>query len=102
MLAGELYDPRDPQLSAARRRARLLCKALNDTRDGQPEERARLSRALIPAAGRGIWSGPPFYCGYGSQITLGDQVFFHCNGAVPAVAPVRIGSGGLVGPAVQI
>src|SRR5690349_18577810 len=52
MLSGELYDPLDPQLSAERRRARLLCKALNDTRDDQQEERARLLKELIPAAGR--------------------------------------------------
>ena len=35
MLRGELYDPRDPQLSRERRRARLLFKALNDTNDEQ-------------------------------------------------------------------
>lgn len=33
MLAGELYDPLDPELVAARERARDLCRALNDTRD---------------------------------------------------------------------
>lgn len=52
MLGGELYDPLDPQLSAERRRARLLFKALNDTRDDQLDERARLIRVLIPAAPR--------------------------------------------------
>jgi maltose O-acetyltransferase len=102
MLGGELYDPLDPQLSAERRRARLLCKALNDTRDDQQEERARLIRALIPASGRDIWIEPPFYCDYGSHITLGDKVFFNFNCVVLDVAPVRIGSGVLVGPAVQI
>jgi maltose O-acetyltransferase len=35
MLAGELYDPRDPRLSAERRRARLLIKALNDSGDDE-------------------------------------------------------------------
>jgi maltose O-acetyltransferase len=54
MLAGELYDPLDPQLSDERRRARLLFKALNDTRDDQQEERTRLVKALIPALGRDI------------------------------------------------
>jgi Maltose acetyltransferase hexapeptide capping motif len=49
MLGGERYDPLDPQLAAERPRARLLFKALNDTRDDQPDERARLIRALIPA-----------------------------------------------------
>ena len=33
MLGGELYDPLDPQLTAERRRARLIFHALNDTRD---------------------------------------------------------------------
>ena len=44
MLGGGLYDPLDPQLSAERRRARLLFKALNDTDDTQQEERARVIR----------------------------------------------------------
>jgi maltose O-acetyltransferase len=102
MLAGELYDPLDPQLSAERRRARLLFKALNETADDQPVERARLVRELIPAAGEGVWIEPPFYCDYGSNITLGDRVFFNFNCVVLDVAPVLIGSGVLFGPAAQI
>jgi maltose O-acetyltransferase len=102
MVSGDLYDPLDPQLTAERRRARLLFKALNDTREDQQEERARLIRELIPAAGQGIWIAPPFYCDYGSNIMLGDKVFFNFNCVVLDVAPVRIGSGVLCGTAVQI
>jgi len=102
MLGGERYDPLDPQLSAERRRARLLFKALNDTCDDQQEERARLIKELIPRSGQGVWIEPPFYCDYGSNITLGDQVFFNFNCVVLDVAPVRIGSGVLIGPAMQI
>jgi maltose O-acetyltransferase len=102
MLAGELYDPRDAQLSAERRRARLLLKALNDTRDDQVDERARLLRELIPAQGTDTWIEPPFYCDYGSNIVLGDRVFFNFNCVVLDVAEVRIGSGVLFGPSVQI
>lgn len=102
MLAGELYDARDTQLSAERRRARLLLKAFNDTRDDQPEERARLLKELIPAAGVELWVEPPFYCDYGSNITLGDKVFFNFNCVILDVTPVVIGSGVLFGPAVQI
>ncbi len=102
MLAGEPYDPLDPQLAAERRRARLLFKALNDTRDDQQEERARLVKELIPGAGAGVWIEPPFYCDYGTNITLGDKVFFNFNCVVLDVAPVRIGSGTLFGPAAQI
>jgi maltose O-acetyltransferase len=102
MLAGDLYDPLDPQLVVERRRARLLTKALNDTRDDQQEERARLIRTLIPASGRDTWIEPPFYCDYGHNITLGDRVFFNFNCVVLDVAPVSIGSRVLFAPAVQI
>ena len=102
MLAGELYDPLDPELAAWRRRARLLFKALNDTRDDQQEERARLLKKLIPASGEAVWIEPPFYCDYGTNITLGDRVFFNFNCVVLDVAQVRVGSGVLFGPAVQI
>ena len=54
MLDGELYDPLDVQLTAERRRARLLIKALNDTSEDQQQERALLIRELIPASGSGI------------------------------------------------
>lgn len=102
MISGELYNPLDAELSDERRHARLLCKALNETADDQPQERARLIRELIPASGRDIWIEPPFYCDYGSNITLGDKVFFNFNCVVLDVAPVLIGSGVLFGPAVQI
>jgi maltose O-acetyltransferase len=102
MLSGELYNPLDSQLSAERRRARLLFKALNDTNDEQQDERARLIRELIPNAGAEIWIEPPFYCDYGTNITLGDKVFFNFNCVVLDAAPIRIGSGVLFGPAVQI
>ncbi len=102
MLAGELYDPLDRQLCDERRRARLLLKAFNDTRDDQIEERARLVRELIPTAGPGGWIEPPFYCDYGSNICLAGKVYFNFNCVVLDVAPVRIGSGVLFGPAVQL
>ncbi|HET6282048.1 MAG TPA: sugar O-acetyltransferase [Polyangia bacterium] len=102
MLAGQLYDPADPQLAVERRRARLLFKAFNDTRDDQRQERARLLRELIPAAGQGVAIEPPFYCDYGGNISLGDRVFFNFNCVVLDVAAVSIGSGVLIGPAVQI
>lgn len=102
MLRGELYDPLDPQLLGDRRRARLLLKALNDTNDEQQEERNRIIKELIPAIGQGILIEPPFYCDYGSNITLGNRVYFNFNCVVLDVAPVEIGSDVLFGPTVQI
>lgn len=102
MLAGELYDPLDAQLCLERRQARLLVKQLNDSRDDQPEARSLLIEALLPHAGAGPWIEPPFQCDYGSNIRLGDQVFFNFNCVVLDVAPVTIGSRVLFGPGVQL
>lgn len=102
MLAGEPYDPLDPQLCDERRRARLLCKDLNQTRDDEQLERARILRQLIPAAGDELWIEPPFYCDYGGNISIGQKVFFNFNCVILDVAPVVIGSRTMFGPAVQI
>jgi len=102
MLAGELYDPLDPELVAARERSRDLCQALNVTREGQHEERRRILRELFGEGGDTVWMQPPFFCDYGSNVALGERVFFNFNCVVLDVCPVRIGSFTLFGPAVQI
>ncbi|KAA9340927.1 sugar O-acetyltransferase [Adhaeribacter soli] len=102
MLAGEMYDPLDKQLSEERLQARLLIKELNDSREDQTEERSRILKALIPHAGPGLWLQPPFYCDYGSNMVIGEKVFFNFNCVVLDVMQVRIGSRTLFGPNVQI
>ncbi len=102
MLGGELYDPLDPELVAERRRARLLLHEYNATRDDQPGDRDRLLRELIPRQGERLWIEPPFHCDYGGNLALGDRVYFNFDCVVLDVAPIRIGSRVLVGPAVQI
>src|SRR5690606_20093598 len=102
MLAGELYDPMDPELAAGRVRARNLCHALNATRDAEHEERRRILRELFGAGGDSVWMQPPFFCDYGSNIELGERVFFNFNCVVLDVCPVRIGSYTMFGPAAQV
>lgn len=102
MLAGEPYDPFDPQLVADRARARDLCQALNATREADVDERRRLLTALFARGGDTVWMQPPFFCDYGSNIELGERVFFNFNCVVLDVCPVRIGGFTLFGPAVQI
>lgn len=102
MLAGELYDATDEQLANERLKTRLLIKALNDTREDEVEERNRILKELIPNAGEGLWLQPPFYCDYGSNIELGEKVFFNFNCVVLDVMKVTIGSRTLFGPNVQV
>lgn len=102
MLAGELYDPANAELVAARKRARDLCAALNASPEAAQEERRCILRELFGAGGDSVWVQPPFFCDYGSNIELGERVFFNFNCVVLDVCPVRIGSFTLFGPGVQI
>lgn len=100
MLLGELYDPSDPVLVEARARARARTRAFNAQED--PGQAEALLRALIPDAGARVFVEPPFHCDYGTNIHLGDDVYFNFNAVVLDVCPVHIGSRVLFGPAVQI
>lgn len=102
MLAGGLYDPMDPELVAARARARDLCQTLNATREAEQEERRRILCDLFGAGGDSVWLQPPFFCDYGCNIELGERVFFNFNCVVLDVCRVSIGGFSLFGPAVQI
>src|SRR3954454_15303104 len=102
MLAGELYDPLDPELVAARDRARDLCQDLNATREKDQEARRRILTSLFGKGGASVWMQPPFYCDYGSNILLGERGFFNFNCIVLDVCRVTIGDYTLFGPAVQI
>jgi maltose O-acetyltransferase len=102
MLAGELYDPFDPELIRARDRARDLCRDLNATGENEQAARRRILRELFGKGGESVWMQPPFYCDYGSNILLGERVFFNFNCVVLDVCQVKIGDFTLFGPAVQI
>jgi maltose O-acetyltransferase len=102
MRAGELYDPRDPELVRAQHRARDLCRALNATRAGEESQRRQILQELFGAGGDSVQIQPPFFCDYGSNILLGERVFFNFNCVVLDVCPVRIGDYTLFGPSVQV
>ncbi len=102
MLAGELYDSTDPQLVAERRHARDLTRAFNNTSAGDGPQRKQILAELMGAMGKHAMIEPPFYCDYGYNIHLGDNVFFNFNCVVLDVMRVEIGSNTMFGPNVQI
>lgn len=102
MLAGELYDALDPELVEARERARDLCHDLNATREREQAVRRRIVSELLGGGGDSVWMQPPFYCDYGSNIYLGERVYFNFNCVVLDVCEVKIGDFTFFGPAVQI
>jgi maltose O-acetyltransferase len=102
MLSGELYNALDDELSKERLNARLLIKELNDSRENESAKRVEIIKKLIPNSGDNLWLQPPFYCDYGTNMIIGDSVFFNFNCIVLDVALVTIGHRTKFGPNVQI
>ncbi len=102
MLAGELYDPLDAELAGLRTRARELCQVLAATREVDQQERRRVLVDLFGSGGDTVGMQPPFHCDYGSNIHLGEKVFFNFGCVLLDVCEIRIGSFTLFGPGVQI
>jgi maltose O-acetyltransferase len=102
MLAGELYNALDPQLLSERDRVRDLCQVLNATREGDRELRRDLILKIFGKGGDTAWLQPPFFCDYGSNIELGERVFFNCNCTVLDVCKITIGDFSQFGSGVQI
>lgn len=102
MLNGELYDPLDQELVEARERVRDLFHELNLTRERDHERRRQILKDLFGQGGDTANVQPPFYCDYGSNIFLGERVYFNFNCVVLDVCKVTIGSFTLFAPNVQI
>jgi maltose O-acetyltransferase len=79
-----------------------LCQDLNATRERDQETRRSILKELFGRGGESVWMQPPFFCDYGSNILLGERVFFNFNCVVLDVCRVVIGDYTLFGPAVQI
>ncbi len=101
MLAGELYNAADPELSAARLRARELVRQLGATPPDDLAQRQALTSDLVGAT-TDAWIEPPFACDYGTNIHFGQRVFLNFNCVILDVAPVCIGDFTLFGPGVQL
>lgn len=102
MLGGELYHAADPELSALRARCRDLLYTYNRSREAEKDLRRSVLIELLGAGGDTVWIEPPFYCDYGGNIRLGQNVYMNFNCVILDVTPVTIGSRTLFGPNVQL
>jgi maltose O-acetyltransferase len=102
MLRGELYRASDPQIAADQARAQDLVERYNATRHAERELRDRLLRELLGEAGEGVVVRPPFWCDYGTYITIGAGTFVNYACTMLDVAPIRIGAACQIATGVQL
>lgn len=100
MLAGERYNMLDPELDSERQKAQKLMRLYNVSEDST--EQQNILRQMLGAVGRNSIIWPPFYCTYGKNTYLGDDVFLNYMCVILDNNEVRIGDHVMIGPAVQI
>lgn len=102
MLAGLPYRPDDPELVRERERAAAWMARYNSDPAASEADRHALLVELFAGVGEGAVIRPPFFCDYGSNITLGAGVFLNFACVILDVARVEIGDMTQIGPGVQI
>lgn len=101
MLAGKMYDASDPTLVAEREHAHRICRTFNASIEHNAAVLAPLLD-LFAAVGESVHIESPFLCDYGSNITLGDRVYFNFGVTILDCARVTIGSDVKFGPGTQL
>ena len=102
MLAGELYLADDPVIAAEQARTHGLQERYNATRHDEQVLRDSLLRELLGDVGEGVVVRPPFFCDYGSHISIGARTFANYDCVMLDVAPIRIGAACQVATGVQL
>ena len=100
MIAGAPYLPADAPLPQDRARSQRLLRQADDATDYAA--RNVILAELLGAVGARVEVQRPFFCDYGYNVRLADDVFINTGAIFLDAAPITIGAGSRLGPAVQL
>ena len=98
MMSGRLYDASNGELLDELLRSQQLCQDYNALKVTDLEGRTALLHKLIGKAGRNFIVNQPFFCDYGSNIEVGDNVFINAYCVILDEAKVTFGNNVFVAP----
>ena len=101
MLAGQLYDPMDPELVSLKQKCHRLCTEYNSLEETNPRREIILDELGLKR-GKGVFLQGPIYFDYGCFITIGDNSYANFNLTVLDSCEVKIGSNVFMGTGVSI
>lgn len=97
--AGYLYNANhDPKIVASRMRCADLCYAFNQYKPSDTEKQTEIIRKIIGCIKGDFVITAPFYCDYGSNITLGQHFYANHNCTILDGAKVTFGDYVFVAP----
>lgn len=99
--AGLFYDNGFPGREEAHLKCADLCWEYNHTRPSDTEKRQELIRKIFGKAGRNIYVEPNLFCGFGWNISVGDDFFANNNCVFVDPGKITFGDFVFLGPGCQ-
>ncbi|CAH1201861.1 MULTISPECIES: DapH/DapD/GlmU-related protein [Paenibacillus] len=96
------YPKEAEALAKARQRGKALCYEINHLHPDDVEKRKTLMKQLFGSIGEHVWLEPPIRMSYGSNTTVGNNVYINFNLTVVDDYKVTIGNDVMFGPNVTI
>lgn len=102
MLAGQYYDPSDPEIVEMCVQGRLAMEKFNQTSATLRDERKNIIQSLFGSTGQHTHIESVFSCDFGQNIHVGENFYANFGCVILDVAEVRIGDNCFIGPQVGI
>lgn len=102
MLAGDWYLADDAEIAAHAHRGRDLVDRFNATGFDDEDVRVSILTELLGIVGTDPVITRPFFCEYGTQLSIGDRFFANTGLVALDVASIIIGDDVQIGPNVQL
>lgn len=95
---GLLYDTAFPGREEAHIQCAALCHRYNRTRPARKRKRERLLRKLFGKLGKNPYVEPNIFCGFGSNIKAGDNLFINNDCVFVDPGEIILGDNVMIGP----
>lgn len=103
MIEGKLYNSASKDIFWQHAKGMYLTQKLNKCPIWNVPRQKRILNRLIPSSkGKPMWVFTPFYCEYGVNIHVGNDVFFNYNCTLLDISPITLEDGVWLGANVTI
>ena len=102
MLNGNLYIASDQELVELQMRKHAFLDAFNNTLFADYATRRKLIKGIFKHVGKNAVINKPFFCDYGSNISIGDNFYANFDCVFLDVAEITIGNNVFLAPRVSL
>ena len=86
------------EMGKMHKEAKKLYQEYNKTTDEDEVHREEILSKLLKKKGKNVWIEPTLHCEFGSNITIGNDVFINCNCILMDNTEIVMGDNVLFGP----